>query len=202
SRIETSMSARRPNGQQCRSVWQQAVAGGGIVGHGAAGERRGRRTVIKWAEDQKMDLTCRFLGEDAILDLTGRLMVSAGEMEILPFRSVVQRLIAEGHVLLVLNVARLMSIDARGLGELVTTAATLRGRCGDLMLVTPSARLTKMLSVTRLADLIHSCDSESEAILHLRRIIERACRGGVVSDEGKLDAPVQNHAMLSTQAQG
>ena len=123
-----------------------------------------------------MDLTCRYAGEIAILDVMGRLIVSAGETEILPFRSVVDRLIRAGHVLLVLNVARLMSIDARGLGELVSTTAKLRSRGGDLMLVTPTARLTKMLSVTRLADVIDSCDSESEAIHRLGRIVGNACR--------------------------
>jgi anti-anti-sigma factor len=122
-----------------------------------------------------MDVTCRLVGAIAVLDCTGRFVVSAGETEVLSLRSAVQTLIAQGHVLLALNVARLTSIDARGLGELVSTATTLRGCGGELVLVSPTPRLMKMLSVTRLAGVIHSCDCEPEAILRLCRTIGKGC---------------------------
>ena len=116
-----------------------------------------------------MDMTCRFAGDVAILDLTGRFVVSAGEAEILPLRSAVKALIAEGRIRLALNVAGLASIDARGLGELVYTFTTLRSCGGELTLIAPTAELRKMLSITRLDRVLHSCDSESEATRHLRR---------------------------------
>ena len=116
-----------------------------------------------------MDLTCRFAGDVAILDLTGRLMVSAGETEILPLRSAVSALIAEGRILLALNVAGLASIDARGLGELVYTLTTLRSCGGELTLIAPTAGVRRMLLVTRLDQALHACDSESEATRRLRR---------------------------------
>ena len=110
-----------------------------------------------------MDITCRFAGDIAILDLTGRLVVSAGEAELLPFRSAVGRLITEGRTHLALNLAGLQSIDARGLGELVSTLKTLRSCGGELTLIAPTAAVRKMLSVTWLDRVFHSCDSELEA---------------------------------------
>ena len=114
-----------------------------------------------------MDITCRFTGDLAILDLTGRFVVSAGEAEILPFRSAVGALITEGHTHLALNLAGLQSIDARGLGELVSTLTRLRRCGGELTLIAPTAVVRKMLSVTWLDTVFHSCDSELEATRRL-----------------------------------
>jgi anti-anti-sigma factor len=122
-----------------------------------------------------MDVMCRVVGSIAVLDCTGRLVVSAGETEVLSLRSAVQRLIAEGHLFLALNVARLTYIDARGLGELVWTATRLRRCGGELLLVSPTTRLTKLLSVTRLAAVIDACDCESDAILRLSRPVGNDC---------------------------
>ena len=116
-------------------------------------------------------MTCRFTGDIAILDLTGRFVVSAGEAEILPFRSAVRALITEGRTHLALNLAGLQSIDARGLGELVSTLTTLRGCGGELTLIAPTAVVRQMLSVTRLDRVFHSCDSELEATRRLPRAV-------------------------------
>jgi anti-anti-sigma factor len=118
-----------------------------------------------------VDLTCRFTGDVAILDLTGRFVVTAGETEIPPLRSAVRKLIAEGRILLALNLKGLVSIDARGLGELACTLKTLRRCGGELILIAPTAVVRRMLSVTRLDQVFPSCDSEVEAARRLQRTV-------------------------------
>jgi anti-sigma B factor antagonist len=110
-----------------------------------------------------VDIRRRFRGGFTVLDLSGRFVVSAGESEILPFRSAIRALIEEGRVLIALNLATLTSIDARGLGELVFTRAVLRSRGGDLTLVDPSATVRKLLVVTRLDKIFRVFDSELAA---------------------------------------
>ena len=110
-----------------------------------------------------MDIGRRFRGGFTILDLSGRFVVSAGESEILPFRSAIRALISEGRVLIALNLAALTSIDARGLGELVFTRAVLRSHGGDLTLVQPCATVRKLLVVTRLDKIFYMFDSELAA---------------------------------------
>ena len=105
----------------------------------------------------------RFRGGLTVLDLSGRFVVSAGESEILPFRSAIRALIEDGRVLVALNLAALTSIDARGLGELVFTRTVLRSHGGDLTLVDPSATVRKLLLVTRLDKIFRVFDSELAA---------------------------------------
>src|SRR5207249_4075492 len=116
-------------------------------------------------------LTCRFTGDITILDLTGRFVVTAGETEVLPLRSAVKKLIADQRMLLALNLEGLTTIDARGLGELVSTLTTLRRCGGELILIAPTAVVSRLLSVTRLDRVFPSCDSESEAVGRLRRTV-------------------------------
>jgi len=110
-----------------------------------------------------VDIGRRFRGGLTVLDLSGRFVVSAGESEILPFRSAIRALIEDGRVLVALNLAALTSIDARGLGELVFTRTVLRRHGGDLTLVDPSATVRKLLVVTRLDKIFRVFDSESAA---------------------------------------
>ena len=118
-----------------------------------------------------MDMTCRFTGDIAILDLAGRFVVDAGDTEVVPLRSAVRKLIADQRLLLALNLERLATIDARGLGELVSTLTTLRRCGGELILIAPTRVVRRMLSVTRLDRVFPSCDSESEAVRRLRRTV-------------------------------
>jgi anti-anti-sigma factor len=110
-----------------------------------------------------VDIRRRFRAGFTVLDLSGRFVVSAGESEILPFRSAIRALIEDGRVLVALNLAALTSIDARGLGELVFTRAVLRRHGGDLTLVDPSATVRKLLVVTRLDKIFRVFDSELAA---------------------------------------
>jgi anti-anti-sigma factor len=111
-----------------------------------------------------MDITWRVRGTVSILTLTGRFVVSPGESEILPLRLAIRELVAEGRLLVGLNLAGVASIDARGLGELVLALTTIRQHGGDLVLVSPSAKVRKLLAVTRLDRVFPVCDGEAEMV--------------------------------------
>ena len=97
-----------------------------------------------------MEIICRFEGNVAMLGLSGRLTVSAAETEILPFRTAIGTLIAQGHVVVALDLSRVTHIDARGLAELVQAYTTLRRLGGQLTLIALSPRVRQLLAVTRL----------------------------------------------------
>ena len=109
-----------------------------------------------------MDLTCRRLGSLSILDLRGRCIVGPDEVEVSRLRSAIMRLILEGRVDVAVNLAALRSIDARGLGELVSAHRTLMKAGGALTVVAPNSTIRKMLAVTRLDAVLRLADSETE----------------------------------------
>ena len=116
-----------------------------------------------------VNIACRQRGRVTIVDLSGRLIVSANEEEIAPLRSTIQTLIADGRTTVALNMAELETIDARGLGELVYSLTSLRQFGGGLTLVAPRRKVRKLLAVTRLDGVLPVCDSEVDAILASNR---------------------------------
>lgn len=110
-----------------------------------------------------MEIACRSYRRCTILDLAGRHLMTAGETEILPLRSTIDGLIAQGRVQIALNLEEIASVDARALGELVTIYLLLRAAGGSLTLVAPNARVRKMLAVTRLDTFIPVWDREPHA---------------------------------------
>jgi len=127
--------------------------------------------------DAAMDIIQRRREGFTVLALRGRLGVSPDESEIRPFRAIVDGLIAEGRVTVALDLSALLSIDARGLGELAFTLVRLRKRGGDLTLLAPSASLRKLLAVTRL-DTVFRTDAD------LSEVPGRAHRGPPPVDSG------------------
>jgi anti-sigma B factor antagonist len=117
-----------------------------------------------------MEISCRHKGKATILDLSGRLQVSAGETELLKLRSTIAELVKSGRVWVGLGLTGLGSIDARGLGDLVLALTTLRAHGGDLMLITPTALVKKMLAVTRLDTVFPIYTSELEAMRRIGRV--------------------------------
>ena len=97
-----------------------------------------------------MDITRRFLGRTAMLDLEGRLTDGPAEVELAPLRTVA------------INLAGVTQLDARGLGELVCAFTIVRRHGGRFTLVSPTVRVAKMLAVTRIDTVLDVCDSTSE----------------------------------------
>jgi anti-anti-sigma factor len=118
---------------------------------------------------QNVQIDARLINGVALLDLSGHFVVSPGESEIVPLRSMVTALAAEGHRNVALNLAGLESIDARGLGELVFAQTTLSQRGGSLTLIAAPSKVRRMLAVTRLDAVLQLCDSEAQATRGVRR---------------------------------
>ena len=111
-----------------------------------------------------MEITRRAVGSVALLDLTGQLTVSPGEVEIAPLRAAIGDLMAAGRVDVAVNLAGLTRLDARGLGELVVAMKALRHRGGRLALVAPAPRVAKMLAVTGLDAVFERCETEAQLL--------------------------------------
>jgi anti-sigma B factor antagonist len=109
-----------------------------------------------------MEITRRAVGGVTVLDLTGQLTVSPGEVEIAPLRAAIGDLIAVGCTDLAVNLAGLTRLDARGLGELVVAMKTLRLRGGRLALVAPTPRVARMLAVTGLDTVFERFETEAQ----------------------------------------
>lgn len=116
-----------------------------------------------------MDIAARFVDGVAILDLEGRLVVGADESATQSLRSIIRTLIAQGCIRLTLNLSRLASIDAWGLGELAVAYSTVRRAGGELTLVAPTPRVRRMLAVTRLDSVLTVRESEAHSIHGTRR---------------------------------
>ena len=115
-----------------------------------------------------LHVTCDRRGDVTVVELIGRLGVSAGDPELVALRSTIAALAAEGRVLVVLRLAQLESIDARGVGELAQTYKTLRAAGGGLMLVGARRAVKKLLTVARLDTILPMCDSNVDTTRWLR----------------------------------
>jgi anti-sigma B factor antagonist len=109
-----------------------------------------------------MKVSRRFEGAVAVLDLTGRLIVSPGEVELVTLRTMIRDLIDAGRLHIVVNLSGLTHIDARGLGELAFAMKTLHMRGGRLTLTAASPRVARMLAITRLDTVFERCDEPGE----------------------------------------
>lgn len=83
---------------------------------------------------------------------------------VLPLRVALSGLIAEGHIDVALDLARVPQIDARGLGELAFMLKTTCHLGGRLTLIAPSDRVSRMLSVTRLDGFFDRCDGDADLV--------------------------------------
>jgi anti-anti-sigma factor len=69
---------------------------------------------------------------------------------------------AAGSVRMAFNLSGLTSLDARGLGEFVHIHNKLRRAGGHLVLIAANRFVRRMLSVTRLDQVIPLCEAEAD----------------------------------------
>jgi len=96
-----------------------------------------------------------------ILDLTGRLVVSESLNDL---RECVRRLIAEGHIQIVANLAGVDYIDSTGLGTLVICYTTLQKAGGALKLENLNRRNIELLLLTKLSTVFELFNDEQSAV--------------------------------------
>jgi len=108
-----------------------------------------------------MRIQQRLVGNVAIIDLTGRLMLREGD-ELL--RDKVKSLIQQGQKRFVLNLADVPYMDSAGLGEVVCTYTTALKQGGDLKLLRPTKHVRDLLTITRLSTILGVFESEEDAL--------------------------------------
>jgi anti-sigma B factor antagonist len=108
-----------------------------------------------------MQMAERQVGTVTILDLAGRLTLDDG-VEVL--KDKVHSLIGEGRNRVILNLALLSYMDSSGLGQLVSCHNSLAKTTGGLTLLRLTKRNVDLLSITRLATVFKTTDSEDDAL--------------------------------------
>jgi anti-sigma B factor antagonist len=104
----------------------------------------------------------RRAGDVTILDLKGRVRVGGNTVAL--HRSI-RTLIQEEKTLVLLNMSGVTFIDSCGLGELIASHVTLRGKGGAMKLLQLTESLRELMSVTKLLDVFDVYETESEGLL-------------------------------------
>ena len=110
-----------------------------------------------------MQIIRRYIHDIPILDLAGRFVAST-DPDGTSLRTPVTRLVSEGRLNVLVDLARVTDIDAHGLGELAWGVTTLRRAGGQLALIAPSVWVRQLLTLTRLDTILAVYDSEFDAI--------------------------------------
>jgi anti-sigma B factor antagonist len=108
-----------------------------------------------------MEITERTVGDIAILDLKGRLIIDDGFE---PLRIALNRLVGEGQRKVLLNMEGLTYLDSAGIGLIACKYVTLHRHEGDLKLCNLHTRASEVLGVTKLLTVFESFESEDEAL--------------------------------------
>ena len=91
-----------------------------------------------------MELTTDLLGEVAVVRVAGRLgMTAAGEL-----KATVDREVAAGHVLVVVDLGATTFLDSSGLGALVGGLRSARAAGGDLRIAGAGEQVRTVLELT------------------------------------------------------
>ena len=114
-----------------------------------------------------MQITERHVGDVAIIDLNGRLVL--GDSDDL-LRDKVNSLVQQGHKNILVNLGQLSYMDSSGLGELVGCYTTVTRRGGALKLVGLTKRISDLLAITKLLTVFDSYEAEKEAVASFRPV--------------------------------
>ena len=112
-----------------------------------------------------MEITHRTRGSTAIIRLRGRWV--CGDDLHTDLRAHIQRLIEAGRFDVVLNLGGVTFIDSTVVGEIAWAHVALHRRGGRLTLLNPTQRMSRLLSISRLASVIESRrsgESSAEAL--------------------------------------
>jgi anti-sigma B factor antagonist len=108
-----------------------------------------------------MRISERQIGDVVVLDLAGPLYgwQAAGAME-----DIIRRHCRSGAETIVVNLARVGSIDCGGLGALVDGYNTMRTAGGEMRLAAITKRINDLLVITRLLTVFETFDTVEQAL--------------------------------------
>jgi anti-sigma B factor antagonist len=108
-----------------------------------------------------MHITERTANDVKILDLEGKLTIGDGA-ELL--RDKVASIAFLGFNKIILNLAKVPYVDSGGLGQLVRCSMAAQKANGAVKMIGLTSRITDLLTITKLANVFDTFDSEQEAV--------------------------------------
>jgi anti-sigma B factor antagonist len=108
-----------------------------------------------------MNISERVVEGVSILDLSGKVVLGEGDMQI---KDRIKDLLADGQRKILLNLGDVSYIDSAGLGAMISCYATTKREGGNLKLVNLTKRVQDLLTITKLITVFDCYDSEKEAI--------------------------------------
>ena len=103
----------------------------------------------------------RVEGDVVILDVQGRMGLSTDQGRLI---HTIQQLLERGRSKIVLNLAALPHLDSSGLSEIIDGHSAARRVNANLKLCCVTPRITELLTVTKLIDVLEVHDTELEAV--------------------------------------
>jgi anti-anti-sigma factor len=113
-----------------------------------------------------MNISQRQVGDVTILDVSGKITIGVGDVQV---RDAVHMALGSGARNLVLNLKNVTTIDSAGVGELVSAYTTVTNRGGKLKLVNLPSKVNDILQITQLITVFEVYDSEQEALESFHR---------------------------------
>ena len=108
-----------------------------------------------------MNISKHKMGEVMVLNLSGKIM---GGPDYDKLQGEVKALIKEGHVDILMNMAKVTWINSTGLGILVSAFHTLKKNDGRLKICEVSQRIDNILNVTQLKLVFETFESQDAAL--------------------------------------
>ena len=113
-----------------------------------------------------MNITQRQVGDVTILDVSGKITIGVGDVQV---RDAVHMALGSGARNLVLNLRNVTTIDSAGVGELVSAYTTVTNRGGKLKLLNLPSKVNDILQITQLITVFEVYDDEKEAVESFHR---------------------------------
>jgi len=108
-----------------------------------------------------MKFSTRRIGEVAVIDVDGKILLGEGDVEI---KRTVDDLLKKGKKNILLNLAKVPYLDSAGLGEIIRCYTTLRKSGGSFRLLSPNQRIIDLLTITKLLNVFDWYDNEEAAL--------------------------------------
>jgi anti-sigma B factor antagonist len=103
-------------------------------------------------------------GDVTIVDLNGQITLGENSMV---FRQTIKDLVANGERKILLNLAGVAFIDSSGLGELITTHASLSRQGVRMKLLHLHKRVSELLQLTKVTTIFEIYTNEAIAVLSM-----------------------------------
>ena len=108
-----------------------------------------------------MQIKQRTVGPVEIVELSGKITVGEGEVEL---RKRVQGMIEGGNKKILLSLEKVGFMDSAGLGELVACYKRANQKGGTIKILRPSGKVADLLSLTKITEIFEIFDDEGEAV--------------------------------------